>query len=89
MNEADVLEISRQTFFVILQAGGPVMLAGLVIGLVIAIFQTLTSIQEMTLTFVPKILAVFLAGALFGPWILNSLLTYVANLFIALPTLGR
>ena len=58
MNQADVLEISRLTFFVILKAGGPIMAAGLVIGLVIAVFQTLTSIQEMTLTFVPKIMAV-------------------------------
>ena len=48
MNQADVLEISRLTFFVILKAGGPIMAAGLVIGLIIAVFQTLTSIQEMT-----------------------------------------
>ena len=59
MNQADVLEISRLTFFVILKAGGPIMAAGLAIGLLIAIFQTLTSIQEMTLTFVPKIIIIF------------------------------
>ncbi|HAH15054.1 MAG TPA: flagellar export apparatus protein FliQ, partial [Chloroflexi bacterium] len=46
-------------------------------------------INEMTLTFVPKILAVFVAGAIFGPWMLNNLITYIANLFISLPTFAR
>lgn len=81
MNEADVLEISRQTFFVILQAGGPVMLAGLVIGLVIAIFQTLTSIQEMTLTFVPKIIIIFGAIILFMPFMMNVVIEFTRVLF--------
>ena len=88
MNEADVLEISRQTFFVILQAGGPVMLAGLVIGLVIAIFQTLTSIQEMTLTFVPKILALFAALLALLPFMSVTLATFmerVADQISAIP----
>jgi flagellar biosynthetic protein FliQ len=57
--------------------------------LVISIFQAVTQINEMTLTFVPKILAVFVAGAIFGPWMLNSLITYIANLFISLPTFAR
>jgi flagellar biosynthetic protein FliQ len=81
MNEADVLEISRQTFFVILQAGGPIMLAGLVIGLVIAIFQTLTSIQEMTLTFVPKIIFIFGAIILFMPFMMNAIMEFTRVLF--------
>jgi flagellar biosynthetic protein FliQ len=81
MNEADVLEISRQTFFVILQASGPVMLAGLVVGLVIAIFQTLTSIQEMTLTFVPKIIVIFGAIILFMPFMMNAIIEFTRVLF--------
>lgn len=81
MNEADVIEISRQTFFVIIQAGGPVMLAGLVIGLVIAIFQTLTSIQEMTLTFVPKIIIIFAAIIVFMPFMMNVVMEFTRVLF--------
>ena len=81
MNEADVLEISRQTFFVILQASGPIMLAGLVVGLIIAIFQTLTSIQEMTLTFVPKIIIIFGAIIVFMPFMMNAILEFTRVLF--------
>jgi len=81
MNEADVLEISRLTFFVILQASGPIMLAGLVVGLIIAIFQTLTSIQEMTLTFVPKIIVIFAAIILFMPFMMNAIIEFTRVLF--------
>ena len=81
MNEADVLEISRLTFFVILQAGGPIMLAGLAIGLIIAVFQTLTSIQEMTLTFVPKIIVIFGAIILFMPFMMNAIMEFTRVLF--------
>ncbi|MCD6073795.1 MAG: Flagellar biosynthesis pathway [Rhodospirillales bacterium] len=81
MNEADVLEISRQTFFVILQASGPIMLAGLVVGLIIAIFQTLTSIQEMTLTFVPKIIIIFGAIIVFMPFMMNAIIEFTRVLF--------
>ena len=76
MNQADVLEISRLTFFVILKAGGPIMAAGLVIGLIIAVFQTLTSIQEMTLTFVPKIIIIFAAVIVFMPFMMTSVLRF-------------
>lgn len=72
-----------------LEVSLPFLLFSLVTGLVISIFQAVTQINEMTLTFVPKILAVFVAGAIFGPWILNSLITYIANLFISLPTFAR
>lgn len=81
MSQADVLEISRQTFFVILQAGGPIMLAGLAIGLIIAVFQTLTSIQEMTLTFVPKIIVIFGAIILFMPFMMNAIMEFTRVLF--------
>ena len=80
MNQADVLEISRLTFFVILKAGGPIMAAGLVVGLIIAIFQTLTSIQEMTLTFVPKIIAIFLTLMLTLPFMFQTLSDFTERL---------
>ena len=62
MDKIAVLEVSREVFFVILKTGGPIMAAGLIIGLAIAVFQTLTSIQEMTLTFVPKIIIIIWRG---------------------------
>lgn len=89
MSEGMVFDIARNAMTISLQVSLPFLLFSLVTGLVISIFQAVTQINEMTLTFVPKILAVFVAGAVFGPWILNSLLTYIANLFIMLPTLGR
>ena len=88
MNQADVLEISRLTFLVILKAGGPVMAAGLVIGLVIAIFQTLTSIQEMTLTFVPKIIIIFASVIVFMPFMMTSIIEYTNTLYDKIIGLG-
>jgi flagellar biosynthetic protein FliQ len=88
MNENDVLEISRLTFFVILKAGGPIMAAGLAIGLIIAIFQTLTSIQEMTLTFVPKIIIIFAAVIVFMPFMMTSVIEFAKVLFDKMIALG-
>jgi len=88
MNQADVLEISRLTFFVILKAGGPIMAAGLVIGLIIAISQTLTSIQEMTLTFVPKIIIIFAAVIVFMPFMMTSVLEFSNTLYDMIVGLG-
>lgn len=81
MSQTDVLDISRETFMVILIAGGPVMAAGLAIGLIIAVFQTLTSIQEMTLTFVPKIIVIFGAILVFMPFMMTSIIEFTRSLF--------
>ena len=88
MNQADVLEISRLTFIVILKAGGPIMAAGLVIGLIIALFQTLTSIQEMTLTFVPKIIIIFGAVIIFMPFMMTSVIEFTNTLYDKIIGLG-
>ena len=88
MNQADVLEISRLTFLVILKAGGPIMAAGLVIGLIIAVFQTLTSIQEMTLTFVPKIIIIFAAVIVFMPFMITSVIDFTNTLYDKIVGLG-
>lgn len=68
MEAADVLDVVRDAIFVTLIVASPVMLIGLVVGLVVALFQALTQIQEMTLTFVPKIIAIFLSLLLFMPF---------------------
>ena len=81
MDQVAVLEISRQVFFVILKTGGPIMAAGLIIGLLIAVYQTLTSIQEMTLTFVPKIIIIFGAVIVFMPFMMTSIIEFTRSLY--------
>ena len=61
MNEVDVIDVGRNAMWVVIKVAGPIMFLGLVTGLIIALFQALTTIQEMTLTFVPKIIVIFIA----------------------------
>lgn len=77
----DVVYIASQALFMVIKLSAPILLISLVIGLVISIFQTVTSIQEQTLTFVPKIICVFLGIALLGNWILTSLRDYIVLLW--------
>ena len=81
MDKVAVLEVSREVFFIILKTGGPIMAAGLIIGLVIAVFQTLTSIQEMTLTFVPKIIIIFGAVIVFMPFMITTIVEFTRSLY--------
>lgn len=80
MNEAEVLEVARQGVLVLVSVASPVLMTGLVIGLIISLFQALTSIQEMTLTFVPKIIAVFLSLILFMPFMLAELTLFMQQM---------
>jgi flagellar biosynthetic protein FliQ len=73
MDATDFIDIGRDAIFVLLKISAPVMLVSLLVGLIIALFQALTQIQEMTLTFVPKILAIFLTLILTLPWMLTTL----------------
>ena len=81
MTEGQVLDIARDALYMIIVTSAPLLLVSLVGGLVISIFQTITSIQEQTLTFVPKIICVFLAMMLFGSWMLNQLTEFVNRLW--------
>ena len=76
-----VMDIARNAIFKIIISAAPLLLVSLIIGLVISIFQTVTSIQEQTLTFVPKIIAVFFAIILFGGWIMNNVVTFAQDLW--------
>ncbi len=76
-----VSEMAREALFLIIQVSLPVLLVSLIIGLIISIFQTVTSIQEQTLTFVPKIICVFSALVIFGPWMMNSIVEYMVRLW--------
>ncbi len=88
MNEAAVLEVGREALFIVLKTAGPIMIAGLIIGLIIALFQALTTIQEMTLTFVPKILVIFMVIIVFLPFMVTTLLDFGRSLFDRMATLG-
>lgn len=88
MDEASILEIGRSGIWVTLQLAGPIMLAGLLIGLLIALFQALTTIQEMTLTFVPKILVIFAALIFFLPFMMTTLKKFTQQLYSLIVTLG-
>ncbi|TVR95283.1 MAG: flagellar biosynthetic protein FliQ [Rhodospirillales bacterium] len=81
MNELAVIEVGRDALYVTLKIAAPVMLAGMAIGLVIALFQALTTIQEMTLTFVPKILVIFASIILFLPFMVTTLIEFTHGLF--------
>lgn len=81
MNELVIIDIARQTIFLVIKVAAPMLLTSLAVGLVVSILQTVTSIQEQTLTFVPKFVAVFLALALFGNWILTSVKDFMVELF--------
>ena len=88
MDEVAVLEVGRQGLMVILKTSGPIMLSGLLIGLVIALFQALTTIQEMTLTFVPKILVIFIAIVVFLPFMMTTVIEFANTLFDRIANMG-
>jgi flagellar biosynthetic protein FliQ len=88
MNEVEVLDIARDGMMVMLLVAGPMLLVGLVVGLAISIFQTLTHIQEMTLTFIPKILAVFGSMVIFMPWMLRELTEFTQRIMDKIVALG-
>ena len=80
MNANEVLEISREAVIVLLKLGVPIMLVALVVGLAISLIQALTQIQEMTLSFVPKIIVIFLSLLIFMPFMLNTFTIFAQKL---------
>ena len=81
ITQGEVLDIASQAIYTIIVVSAPLLLVSLIIGLIISIFQTVTSIQEQTLTFVPKILSVFVGMMIFGSWILTQLTEYITDLW--------
>ena len=83
--EAQVIDMGRQAMLVTIKLCAPALLFGLVVGLIVSIFQAVTQLQEMTLTFVPKIIAVAIALALFGPWMLSTIADFTNSVYRTLP----
>lgn len=86
MEAPEVLDIGQSALWLMLKIGAPTMVVALVVGLAVSLFQALTQIQEMTLTFVPKIVAIVLALFLFMPFMLSSLSGFTQGLFARIAT---
>ncbi|MFQ3573134.1 MAG: flagellar biosynthesis protein FliQ [Thermodesulfovibrionales bacterium] len=82
-------QLSRQTFETILMVGGPVLLVSLVIGMGISLFQAVTQLQEMTIAFIPKIIAIFATVFLALPWMINVMVSFTRNIIENIPTYVR
>jgi flagellar biosynthetic protein FliQ len=85
MNQDTVVSLATQAMTLALKVAGPMLLVGLVIGLVVSIFQAVTQIQEQSLTFIPKVVGVAVLIVLLGPWMLDQLVSYAQNLYTSIP----
>jgi len=83
-----VVDIARTSIYTVLMVSAPMLALALVVGLTISILQAITQIQEMTLTFIPKIVAVAVALVIFLPWMITTVVSFASNLIQIIPTLG-
>ena len=81
MDAGQVVTVARQTIWVIVKTSVPLLLVSMIVGLIISLFQTLTSIQEQTLTFVPKLLAIMIALMIMGNWLINEIVSFMQMLW--------
>ena len=89
MNQDQVVKLAMDALMLALKVGLPLLLAGLVVGLIISVFQAVTQIQEMTLSFIPKLLAVAVVLIIAGPWMLDQMVGYTADLYRSIPGLVK
>ena len=80
MNENQIIEITVQTLYLIIKVAAPMLIVSLIIGLIISLLQTITSIQEQTLTFVPKLIGVFIVVMIFGLWIMRNVSEFLQQI---------
>ncbi len=80
-----VIQLGQEALMVVMLVSAPMLGLGLLVGLLVSVFQATTSIQEQTLAFIPIIIAVFVAILIFGPWMLRIMVEYVTNIFVNLP----
>lgn len=88
MTDAMVVQLLREALMTTLIVSAPMLGIGMLVGLIISIFQTTTSIQEQTLTFIPKIVAIFLAIIIFGAWMFRTLVNFTNHLFVMIEKIG-
>ncbi len=87
MNQDTVVNLASQAMSLALKVAGPLLLVGLVIGLLVSVFQAVTQIQEQSLTLIPKILGVAVVVVVLGPWMLGQLVAYTTNLYTSIPSM--
>ena len=87
MDQDTVVSLATQAMMLSLKIAGPILLLGLIIGLLLSIFQAVTSIQEQSLSFIPKIVGVAVLIVVLGPWMLDQLVGYAQNLYMSIPSL--
>jgi len=81
MSQGEILKVAQQAIYTGILVSAPMLGIGLLVGVIVSVFQATTQINEQTLAFIPKILAIMAALILFGPWILNTLIDFTSNLF--------
>jgi flagellar biosynthetic protein FliQ len=89
MNDAAVIALAQDALTTTLMLAAPILVVSLAIGMLVSVFQAMTQINEVTLTFVPKILGVFAVAALMGPWMIGTIVNYTVRLFATLPNLAH
>jgi flagellar biosynthetic protein FliQ len=89
MNESVALALARESLWIALQVGAPILGVTLAVGIAVSIVQAVTQVNEMTLTFVPKFIGVFVAMLIFGPWMLETMVNFTAALFGNMGQYGR
>ncbi|MEX1022286.1 MAG: flagellar biosynthesis protein FliQ [Dehalococcoidia bacterium] len=89
MDDAAVITIAQDALMTTLLVAAPILIVSLAVGMLVSVFQAMTQINEVTLTFVPKIFAVFAVSALMGPWMIGTMVNYTTRLLTALPELAR
>jgi len=89
MSQDLVLKLAKDTLKIVLMVSGPLLAISLIVGITISILQVVTSIQDMTLSFVPRIIAVFVAFVLMFPWVMNLMIAFSTGLFGHLETFAR
>jgi flagellar biosynthesis protein FliQ len=89
VNSDSVISLALDSLMITLKVAGPILIAALVIGLLVSIFQAITQIQEMTLTFIPKILAIGVVVAFAGPWMLDQMVAWTRELLLGIPGVTR
>ncbi len=87
MSQTTVLTLLQQTLWTVVQIGGPILMAALIVGLLISLIQAVTQINEMTLSYVPKVIVIGLVLVFAGPWMLQTLISFAAQIFNSLPQL--
>ena len=80
-----VVQLGQEAVVIVMIVAAPMLGLGLIVGLLVSVFQATTSIQEQTLAFIPKIIAVFVAILIFGPWMLRIMTEYLTNILVNLP----